>query len=86
MSKGHVELAIRSTTLTALGVEVGPHMFRTAAATDSAARAPHLRGLATALLQHRDQRVTEDHYNRATAHQAARAYAEVLGELSGESS
>jgi integrase len=85
MSKGHVECAIRSTTLTALGMEIGPHMFRTAAATESAARASHLPGLGTALLQHRDQRVTEEHYNRATAHQAARAYAEVLGELTEES-
>jgi integrase len=86
VSKGHVECAIRSTTLTALGTEIGPHMFRTAAATEAAARAPQLPGLPTALLQHRDQRVTEDHYNRATAHQAARAYAQVLAEFSRERS
>jgi integrase len=81
MSKGHVEFAIRRTTLTALGMEIGPHMFRTAATTESAARAPHLPGLATALLQHRDQRVTEEHYNRATAHEAAGVYANVLEDL-----
>jgi integrase len=81
MSKHYVELVIRCTTLKTLGVEVGPHMFRAAAATESAASASHIPGLAAALLQHRDQSVTEEHYNRATAYEAARVYSHVLGEL-----
>jgi hypothetical protein len=33
-------------------------------------------------LQHTDPRITEQHYNRATSHQAAQVYAEVLASLS----
>lgn len=73
MSLSGVEHAIRNTTRQTLGVEIGPHMFRTAAATTSAVLATHMPGLASAVLQHRDRRITEAHYNRATTHQAAQA-------------
>lgn len=73
-----VEHVIRRTTRRTLGIEIGPHMFRACAATTASAQATHLPGLASALLQHVDPRVTERHYNRATAHDAAKAYAKVL--------
>ena len=69
---------IRNTTELTIGIDIGPHMFRTAAATYSAARATGIPGLASALLQHRDRRMTEAHYNRATSHQAAQRYEEML--------
>jgi hypothetical protein len=56
-------------------------MFRTAAATTSASRATHLPYLASALLQHTHPSITEEHYNRATAHHAAQVYMQVLNGL-----
>lgn len=76
-----VEAAFRRVTRATLGVEIGAHMARTAAATTSAARATNLPGLASALLGHSHPAVTEQHYNRATAHGAAQAYAGVLGKI-----
>jgi integrase len=73
-----VEKAIRTTTEAALGVAIGAHMFRTSGGTTAAVLAPQHPRLASALLQHVDARVTEQHYNRATGHSAAKAFAEVL--------
>jgi integrase len=81
MSVSAVESTIRRTTASSLGIAIGPHMFRTAAATTSASRATHLPGLASALLDHRRSDVTEAHYNRATSHQAAQSYADVLRQI-----
>jgi len=60
-----------------LGVDISPHLFRTAAASTAAmyeSRTPHL---ASALLGHTDPRVTEEHYNRASSISAANTYAEI---------
>jgi integrase len=84
MPLSSVEGAIRRITGRSFGIEIGPHAFRTAAATTSANLAPKLPGLATALLQHRHPAITEQHYNRATSHQAAQAYAEILEQLRNE--
>jgi integrase len=73
-----VQAVVGNTTEAALGVLVTPHMFRTSGATTAAVRAPRTPGLASALLQHVDPRVTEQHYNRATAHDAAKAYAALV--------
>ncbi len=78
MPQSSVEGAIRHATEMTLGIEVGPHMFRTAAATSAAIRASKLPGLASAVLQHVEPRITEQHYNRASSHQAAQAYAATL--------
>jgi hypothetical protein len=56
-------------------------MFRTGAATEAAIRALATPGLASALLQHRDAGVTEKHYNKATAYQAAQIYSAILQRL-----
>ena len=78
MTSSGVEGAIRRSTRIAFGHEIGPHMFRTAAATEAAVRATSMPALASALLQHRGPTVTEAHYNRATSHQASQEYAKVL--------
>ncbi len=58
----HLSRLISQLTHETLGVAVSPHLFRTAAASTAAAccgRTPHL---ASALLNHTDPRVTEEHY------------------------
>jgi len=72
---------ISKVTRECLGVDVSPHLFRTAAASTAAAyggRTPHL---ASAVLGHTDPRVTEEHYNRATSMSAARVYADLVEDL-----
>ncbi|WPP04214.1 site-specific integrase [Methylocella tundrae] len=78
MSYSGVELTITATTLLTLGVEVGPHLFRASAATAIYTYAGDNPNLASAVLQHVDRRVTEEHYNHATSTSAARQYAEIV--------
>jgi integrase len=78
MTYSAVADAIKKTTLTAIGVGVSSHMFRTAAASSAAVHAGHNPYLASALLHHRDPRVTEEHYNRASSLSAAEALRTVL--------
>jgi integrase len=56
-----VAAAIERTTRMAIGVGVSPHMFRTSAASSAAVLAGHNPHLASALLHHRNNRVTEEH-------------------------
>jgi integrase len=65
----------------ALGVDVSPHLFRTAAASTAATYGGNTPHLASALLNHTDPRVTEEHYNRGTSVSAARAYSAIVDEL-----
>jgi len=69
---------ISKTTFETLGVDVSPHLFRTAAASTAATFGSDNPGLASAVLGHTDERVTEQHYNRATSISAAKVYAEML--------
>jgi integrase len=62
-------------TLETLGVDVSPHLFRTAGASTAAVYGGNHPHLASALLNHRDTRVTEEHYNRATTFSAGEEYA-----------
>ncbi|WP_416193415.1 tyrosine-type recombinase/integrase [Nitrobacter sp. TKz-YC01] len=78
MTYSAVADAIKKTTLTAIGVGVSSHMFRTAAASSAAVHAGQSPYLASALLHHRDPRVTEEHYNRASSLSAAEALRTVL--------
>jgi site-specific recombinase XerD len=69
---------ISKITLQIIGIDVSPHLFRTAAATSAAlygGRTPHL---ASAVLGHTDPRVTYEHYNRASSVNAAKAYAAIV--------
>jgi integrase len=62
----------------ATGVAVSPHMFRTAAASSAAVHAGYSPHLASALLHHRDRRVTEEHYNRASSLSAANDFGRLI--------
>jgi len=76
-----VAAAIERTTRMAIGVSVSPHMFRTSAASSAAVHAGHNPHLASALLHHRDNRVTEEHYNRASSLSAATAFGQLIKSL-----
>jgi integrase len=69
---------ISKITLETIGVDVSPHLFRTAAASTAAAYGGNTPHLASAVLNHTDPRVTEEHYNRATSMGAGRIYAEII--------
>jgi integrase len=77
MHINYLSRLISQVTLQSIGVDVSPHLFRTAAASTAAAyggKTPHL---ASALLNHTDPRVTEEHYNRASSMSASKIYAEI---------
>jgi integrase len=69
---------ISKITLETIGIDVSPHLFRTAAATTAACHGTDMPYLASALLGHTDPRVTEEHYIRATTLNAAKDYAAIL--------
>src|SRR5262249_29594885 len=64
-----------------LGVDVSPHLFRTAASTTAATYGSQFPHLASAVLNNTDTRVTDEHYNRSTSVSAANAYAEITSEF-----
>jgi site-specific recombinase XerD len=66
---------ISKLTRETIGIDVSPHLFRTAGASTAAVYGGNHPHLASALLNHRDQRVTEEHYNRATTFSAGEEYA-----------
>ena len=68
-------------TLQTLGVDVSPHLFRTAAASTAAAYGTDTPHLASAVLNHTDSRVAEEHYNRASSMNASKIYGEIVSEL-----
>jgi integrase len=73
-----IEPIITGTTRSAIGVGVSPHMFRSAGATSAAVHKGEIPYLASALLHHRDRRIANRHYNRATTFQAAEAFARMI--------
>jgi integrase len=58
-----------------IGIDVSPHLFRTAGASTAAVYGGNHPNLASAVLNHRDTHVTEEHYNRATTFSAGEEYA-----------
>jgi integrase len=69
---------ISKVTYKTLGVDVSPHLFRAAAASTAATYGGGTPHLASAILNHTDPRITEEHYNRATSMSAGRIYAEII--------
>ena len=69
---------ISKITRQTIGVDVSPHLFRTAAATTAATYGGDTPHLASALLGHRDPRIAAEHYIRATSINAANTYAEIV--------
>ena len=76
-----VEKVISKTTLATVGVDVSPHLFRTAGASTAAIHAGDTPHLATALLHHTDPAVAEEHYSRASSLSATRSYAALIRAL-----
>jgi integrase len=78
MTTKNLGTLISKITLETIGVDVSPHLFRTAAASTAAAYGGNTPHLASAVLNHTDPHVTEEHYNRATSIGASRTYAEII--------
>jgi site-specific recombinase XerD len=78
LTRKNLGTLISKITYRTLGVDVSPHLFRTAAATTAAMFGGSTPHLATAVLGHIDPRVTEEHYNRATSVEAAKVYAGIV--------
>jgi integrase len=81
MTWKNVGTLISKTTRETIGVDVSPHLFRTAAASTAAIYGSDMPHLASAILNHTDPRVTEEHYNRATSLSASATYAEIVNSL-----
>jgi integrase len=81
MSVGTMKETITRITRRTLGVSVNPHLFRACAATTASLRTDARPYLASALLQHTDSVVTENHYNRASSLQASLRYQAILNEM-----
>jgi site-specific recombinase XerD len=78
MRKSGVHQMIKSTTLLTVGVDVCPHMFRTAAASTAAMHGGANLHLGSAVLNHIDPRVTVEHYNRASTASAGKSFRDVI--------
>ena len=74
-----VACVIRRTTHSAVGVALGPHMFRTSAASTAAVYANDNPNLGSAILHHSHPSLTFEHYNRATCLSAAENFAKSFG-------
>jgi site-specific recombinase XerD len=71
---------ISKITLQTLGVDVSPHLFRTAAASTAAVKLPGFPYLASALLGQADSRIADEHYKRTTSLNAANVYGNFIQE------
>jgi hypothetical protein len=77
MTAKNLGTLISKLTRKTIGVDVSPHLFRTAGASTAAVYGRKYPYLGIALLGHRDPRVNEEHYNRATSLEAGDTYASI---------
>jgi integrase/recombinase XerD len=75
-----VERTITETARSELGIAVNPLLFRDCAASTAYRHAGQTPGLAAALLNHTDPRVTERHYNRAKSASFAVEFGKMIQE------
>jgi integrase len=80
MTTKNLGTLISKITLEALGVDVSPHLFRTAAASTAAAYGSDTPHLASALLGHNDPRVAEEHYIRTSSMNVSKIYTEIVSD------
>jgi site-specific recombinase XerD len=78
MSYAAVESVIKTTTLSTVGIDVSPHLFRVAGASTVATHGGQNPHLASALLHHTHPSVTNAHYNRATSLSAAESLRQIV--------
>ena len=83
MSYTAVENVIKATTLSTVGVDVSPHLFRTSGASSAATHCGDNPHLASALLHHTHPGVTNAHYNRATSLSAAERLRQIVRQTHG---
>jgi integrase len=81
MTKKNLAILVGKLTQQTAGVVVSPHLFRTAAASTAAIYGGHIPYLGSAVLDHRDPNVTEEHYNRGSTMTAAQAYASLIDDI-----
>jgi integrase len=84
MTTKNLATLISKITLETIGVNVSPHLFRAAAASTAAAYGGNTPHLASALLNHTDPRVTEEHYNRASTMRASKIYTKITSSFLGD--
>ncbi|MEQ1523820.1 MAG: site-specific integrase, partial [Aestuariivirga sp.] len=60
-----VERIVIETTRQTLGISISPHLFRACGASTAYMHGANNPNLASALLNHRDPKITQDHYNRS---------------------
>jgi integrase len=78
MSDKTVANVIRQSTLSTVGVPVGPHLFRTSGASSAAILCGENPNLGSALLHHTHPSVTNAHYNRATSLRAGEDFQKIV--------
>ncbi len=81
MSYDGVERVIKSTTLSTVGVDVSPHLFRTAAASTAAMHCGENLNLGAAVLHQTGPTITNERYNRASSASAAKSLRDVIRKL-----
>ena len=77
MTAKNLGTLISKLTRQTIGVDVSPHLFRTAGVSTAAVYGGKYPHLGSALLGHRDLGVAEEHYNRATSLEAGNTYAAI---------
>jgi site-specific recombinase XerD len=83
MTTNNLGTLISKITLQTIGVDVSPHLFRTAGASTAALYGRGRPHLASALLGHRGSRVTEEHYNFSANLGAGDEYASITRSYRG---
>jgi integrase len=81
MLPSNISTLVSKITQETIGVSVCPHLFRTAGSSTAAIYGGDMPYLGSALLDHRDPRVNEEHYKRASSMSAAQIYASLIGGL-----
>jgi hypothetical protein len=81
MLANNISTLVSKITLETIGVSASPHLFRTAGASTAAIYGGSMPHFASALLDHRDPVVTEEHCNRAPSMSAALAYVSLIDAL-----
>ena len=81
MTRKNFGTLISKITHEAVGVDVSPHLFRTAGVSTAAILAGELPHLGTALLGHTDARIAEEHYRRVSSISAAKIFSHIIRDL-----
>ncbi len=81
LSYSGVERVITESTRMTLGIAMSPHRFRTSAASTAYMHAGNNPHFASALLNHRDPKITQEHYNRSKSEYYGREYYTLLKKM-----